>query len=331
MFADLFVNVWWVLPVGLAALPVLYVVVRDGFRELTERARVPRALGTVMAALLAGGVLAFGYYPALAAQLSPKEAFETLSKISGPGEPLGLLGVRARAAAYYGSGGVTTFADPTRAFSWLTADQPAEGAAGPRRWLLFKADDLPRLNSLYRRQMGKNLPVLDGRSSQILLGSNLAGGAPNQSPLASFVLDEVPKPGHPVDASFRGELTVLGWEVVDASGQIVDTVVPQTPYRIRFYYRVEQPISGTWKAFLHIDGFGRRYNGDHAVLDGRYAMSLWNPGDHIVDDLVFQLEPNFLPGDYTVFFGFFSGDTRYAVTRGNAQENRVVGGPLRVR
>jgi hypothetical protein len=60
-------------------------------------------------------------------------------------------------------------------------------------------------------------------------------------------------------------------------------------------------------------------------------MNLWNPGDLIVDELVFQLEPNFLPGDYTVFFGFFSGETRYAVVHGAAQDNRVVGGPLHVR
>ncbi len=324
-FADASVNLWWILPIVLAAAPIFYVVVRDAFRATVAVARVPRALATVFGALLAGGALSFGYYPALAAQLSPKEAFETLSRLSGPGEPLGLLGVRARAAAYYGPGSVTSFGDPTRAFQWLT-----EGG-NERRWLLFKAEDLPRLNSLFRRHHGKNLPVLDGRSSQILLASNAPGGAPDQNPLASVVLDTPPRPSHPVDASFRGELTVLGWDVVDARGTVVDSVVPQTPYHIRFYYRVEEPVSGNWKAFLHIDGFGRRYNGDHAVLDGRYPMSLWNPGDVVVDDLVFQLEPNFLPGDYTVFFGFFSGETRYAVTRGSAQENRVIGGPLRVR
>jgi len=330
-FADVSVNVWWALPPALAVAPLLYFIVLDGFRKLLEIVRLPRAVMTVMAALVASGGLAFGYYPALAAQLSPKEAFETLAKISGPGEPLGLLGVRARAAAYYGSGGVSTFSEPGRAYTWLTENQPAPDATGPRRWLLFKADDLPKLSSLYRRDVGKNLPVLDGRSSQILLGSNLAGGAPNQSPLAAFVLDDAPTPARVVDASFRNELTVLGWEVTDMGGRVVDSVVPQTQYRIRFFYRVEQPISGTWKAFLHIDGSGRRYNGDHAVLDGRYPTNLWNPGDHIVDDLVFQLEPNFLPGDYLVYFGFFSGDTRYAVVRGNAQDNRVVGGALRVR
>jgi hypothetical protein len=330
-FADAAVNVWWALPIVTFAAPIGYVIVRDGFRQLVTIVRVPRAVGTMLAGLVAGGLLAFGYYPALAAQLSPKEAFETLSKIAGPEEPLGLLGVRARSAAYYGSGPVSTFSDPERAFTWLVPDEEPAGSTTARRWLLFKADDLPKLSSLYRRKMGKNLPVLDGRSSQILLASNLSGGAPNQNPLASMVLDDIPKPAHTVDASFRGELAVLGWEVTDASGRVVDSVVPQTPYKIRFYYRVDEPINGTWKAFLHIDGFGRRYNGDHSVLEGRYPMNLWNPGDFIVDELVFQLEPNFLPGDYTVYFGFFSGDTRYTVVRGPAQENRVVGGPLHVR
>ena len=60
-------------------------------------------------------------------------------------------------------------------------------------------------------------------------------------------------------------------------------------------------------------------------------MNLWQPGDIVVDDHEFQLEPNFTPGDYTVYFGLFSGDTRFKVTRGPNHENRVIGGPLRVR
>ncbi len=35
------------------------------------------------------------------------------------------------------------------------------------------------MNSLFRAQKGKNLPILDGRSSQILLGSNQLCGHPN--------------------------------------------------------------------------------------------------------------------------------------------------------
>ena len=91
------------------------------------------------------------------------------------------------------------------------------------------------------------------------------------------------------------------------------------------------PITGTWKAFVHIDGFQRRFNGDHSVLDGKYAMNLWHPGDVVVDDFVFQLEPNFTPGGYTVYFGFFAGETRFKVTRGQNHENRPVVGSLHVR
>jgi hypothetical protein len=82
---------------------------------------------------------------------------------------------------------------------------------------------------------------------------------------------------------------------------------------------------------VHIDGFQRRFNGDHNVLDGKYPMNLWRAGDVVVDDLEFKLEPNFTPGDYTVYFGFFSGETRFKVSRGPQHENRVIAGTINVR
>lgn len=320
-------NAWWALPIGVAlALPAFHAA-RDLFRAFVHRTRFPRAAGTVLAAALAGGALSLLYYPALAAQLSPKEVFDSYSRLRASGEPLALLGVRSRAATYYQGGGeVESFSDVARAFAWLTADRTQ------RRWLVVKADDLPKLNSLFRKAHAQNAPVLDGRSSQILLVSNQLGDRENESWLAPFVRDQAPKPERPVDAMFEDQLEVIGWEVVDdETSQVVKDVVPQTRYRLRTYYRVLKPITGSWKAFLHIDGFQRRYNGDHAVIDGRYPMSLWQPGDIVVDDHEFQLEPNFTPGDYTVYFGFFTGETRFKVTRGSHHENRVIGGPLRVR
>jgi hypothetical protein len=227
---------------------------------------------------------------------------------------------------------------------WLTEQDAALGAGaggvdgaapppppGTRRWLVVKADDLPKLNSLYRKKVGKNLPVVDGRSSQILLASNQLGGARNESWIPSMVLDEPPKLSRPLDAMFEDQLEVLGWEVTDAAGKPVASVIPQTTFRLRTYFRVHRLIGGNWKMFIHIDGFQRRYNGDHAVLEGRYPMSLWQPGDIVVDDYPIQLEANFTPGDYTVYFGFFSGESRFKVTRGPEQEDRIVAGALRVR
>ncbi len=157
-WADIFVNVWWILPAVLSVLPALLVVGRDLFRALVAGLRVPRASFTATAAVIfSGWMLGFGYYPGLAAQLSPKEAFESYARLSHPGEPLALLSVRSRAAAYYGGGESPSFTDASRAFAWLT-ERPNE-----RRWMLLKADDLPRLNSLFRSQAHRNLPILDGR------------------------------------------------------------------------------------------------------------------------------------------------------------------------
>jgi hypothetical protein len=333
LFTDFGLNAWWAAPPLVTLLVPLWYGVRDLFSFVTHHLRLPRATWTTLAGVLAGGALSFWYYPALAAQLSPKEVFESYAKL-GAGEPLGLVGVRDRSAAYYhvgdvrpgrGVADVESFGDATRAFSWLTERMDQ------RRWLIVKADDLTRLNSLFRKQAKRNLPVLDGRSSQILLVSNQLGDRPNESWLGRIVLDEAPPIGRPLDAMFEDQLQVLGWEVRDQAGNLVTSVVPQTTYGFRTYYQVLRPVTGTWKSFIHIDGQQRRFNGDHAVLDGKYPMSLWQPGDVIVDDYEFQLEPNFTPGDYGAFFGFFSGETRFRVTRGDHHENRINAGALRVR
>jgi 4-amino-4-deoxy-L-arabinose transferase-like glycosyltransferase len=324
-FADVGLNVWWILPLGVGSLPFLWATLRDGFRLLVRGTRASRATFTLVAALAAGAAQGFWYYPALAAQLSPKEVFDAYEKQHQKGELLALLGVRGRAAAYYSAVDVETFTDVNRAFQWLT-EPPAE-----RRWMVVKADDLPKLNSLYRARAGKNLPVLDGRSSQILLVSNQLAGHVNESPIARVVLDDPPDPTNKLEASFEDQLDTIGWDVTDRSGRLVAEVVPATTYHLRMYYRVVHPITGSWKSFVHIDGFQRRFNGDHTVADGKYAMNLWQPGDIVVDDTEFQLEPNFTPGDYTVYFGFFSGETRFKVTRGPQQDNRVIAGAIHVR
>ncbi|WP_438038439.1 glycosyltransferase family 39 protein [Sorangium sp. So ce128] len=329
-------NAWWALPMLMAASPVLLLVARDAFRHVVARASLPRAVGTPLAGLVAGFALSFWYYPALAAQLSPKEVFASYESLRKPGEPLATLGVRSRTAAYYQGGEVTSFTDVLEAFDWLTAGSSADGAAAPvdpaaRRWLVVKSDDLPRLNSLFRKRYRRNLPVLDGRSSQILLASNELGGRPNESWLGRVVLDEPAAPENPLDAMLEDQLEVLGWELTDGDGQKVSSVVPQKSYHLRTYFRVHRPITGNWKMFVHIDGFQRRYNGDHPVLEGRYPLSLWQPGDVVVDDHELQLEPNFTPGDYTLYFGLFAGETRFQVTRGPEHEDRIRGGVIRVR
>ena len=292
-----------------------------------------RTAGFSVLAAVPGFVLCFGYYPALANQLSPKEVFETYAHIHHQGEPLALLGVGGRTAAYYAGGQVETLSDTQRAFAWLT-----EGTPSSRRYLATRSEELPKLNQLYREhthsrgEPAQNLPILDARSSQILLAaSSLEGSEKNQNPLSKILLSSEPQPQHKLDVNMDNKLQVLGYDIVDMKGKRMDSVAPGRKYRMRTYYRVLAPVTTEWEAFIHIDGYRRRHNGDHKPLDGKYPFSLWLKDDLIVDDYEFSLEPNFSPGTYTVFFGLFVGETRMKVISGpNDHDNRIDGGPLRV-
>jgi 4-amino-4-deoxy-L-arabinose transferase-like glycosyltransferase len=287
-----------------------------------------RAAGLVLGGGLAGLVLCFWYYPALANQLSPKDVFETY-RHACPGAPLALLGVGGRTSAYYAGGQPQTFSDPTSAYHWLSA------AGAERRCLALKADELPKLNQLWRGRSDdrrSNLPIVDARSSQILLAaSSLGSSDKDQNPLAQMVLSTPPHPSRKIEANLEDKLQVLGIDVADDRGRNVDAVTAGREYHLRTYYKVLAPLTSEWEAFVHIDGYHRRHNGDHKPLNGKYPMSLWLPGDVLVDDHEFKLEPNFTPGTYGIYFGLFVGDTRLKVLNGPSDgENRINGGELRV-
>ena len=292
-----------------------------------------RTAGFSVLAAVPGFVLCFGYYPALANQLSPKEVFETYARTHHECESLALLGVGGRTAAYYAGGQVETLTDTRRAFDWLV-----QGTPQCRRYLALRAEELPRMNQLFRErthQQGapaQNLPILDARSSQILLAaSSLEGKEKNQNPLAKILLAGPPSPQHKLLVDMDNKLQVLGYDITDPHGKRVESVAPGRKYHMRTYYKVTAPVTTEWEAFIHIDGYRRRHNGDHKVLDGKYPFSLWLPDDLVVDDYEFTLEPNFSPGTYTVFFGLFVGETRMKVVSGpNDHDNRIDGGPLRV-
>ena len=296
-------NGFWVLPaVGLG--PVWGIMaVRDGFRLFFDKTRLSRGMATVIAGLVCGGVLSFVYYPALAAQLSPKEIYESYRTLRGPGEPLGLLGVGGKTAAYYSGGSVKIFVEAQAAYNWLTE-------SNERRWLGVRNEDLGKLNSLYRAGAGgkESLPVLDARSGQILLVSNkLLSSEGSKNPYGNVVFDKEPAIGNRVEANLQDLSLSLGWDITDTSGERAAYIVPAKKYRIRLYYKVLAPIKTEWETFVHIEGQNRRFNADHRTVQGKYPLGLWQPGDYIVDEHEFSLEPNFTPGAYVVALRPFHG------------------------
>ena len=331
MFAYFGLNAWWVLPLGAVAVPLLVDAARFAFALAVRSARLPRGSAMALGGLLTGAMMAFGFYPAVAAQLSPKEVFDVYASLHGPGEPLGVLGLSARVGRFYAAGEDSrALASARAAGRWLVGGRSVDPPQ--RRWLAFRERDLGELNSLYRAESAQNLPVIDAQSGNILLASNQLAGARNENPLDAVVLAAPPEHiQHPLAVTFGSELEGLGWEVEDEGGRLVEHVVPGRHYSLRFYYRVLKSVRRAYKAFLHIDGYGRRHNGDHDVLDGKYAMTRWLAGDVIVDRYDLILEPNFSPGSYALFYGFFIGGERFEVTRGDHHEGRVRGGVIVVR
>ncbi len=300
---------------------------------LGELVRGSRSAG----ALVLGGAIAAAvsgyYYPALANQLSPKEVFESYSRVHKGDEPLGLFGVGSRTAAYYAGGQPPSFNDAMGAYDWLAGGPAAiPDADAPRKFLAMRADELGRLNRVYRERTRQNIPVLDARSSQILLvASRLAPGEKNQSPLEKVILSAPPKPQRPLTVNMDDKLEVLGIDVADANGRLVDFVTPGRKFQIRTYFKVLAPVTAEWEAFIHIDGYQRRHNGDHKIVQGKYPFANWLKDDYIVDVHEFQLEPNFSPGGYTIFFGLFMGESRFKVKSGPSDgDNRINAGALRV-
>src|SRR6185503_11116926 len=125
------------------------------------------------------------------------------------GEALGMMGVGAGSASYYAGRDVPTFSNVATAFSWLTE-------APTRRWLVIRSNDFPQMNSNYTSRVNppQNIPVLDARTSEILLVSNQLGPKEkNRNPFNDWILSEAPRPSRPVDGNFGNQLDAIGWDI----------------------------------------------------------------------------------------------------------------------
>jgi hypothetical protein len=313
-----------VVPVVIVA-PVPVWLARDALGAVLRWLPMPRARLALLGFAAFGLALSLGYYPALAAHLSPRNVFESFQEQAKPGEKLAVLGQAARVAPYYGGAEIHTPKSARAGLDWLL-EAPAE-----RRWLVLSAKDLGQVNQLYRQRLGpaSNLPILDATSSEVLLASNrLSELEPNQNPLSNWVTNVRPKPDWPLDVDLSGQLRCLGWSITDPDGKPVAKVTTGQPYDFRIYWEVTTPVSGNWQTFIHIDGNRRRYNGDHDTLQGKYPFRFWQPGDFITDVHRFELEPHFSGATYQVYFGLFSGDKRLSVRSGKHHEDRIMGGNL---
>lgn len=285
-------------------------------------------LGRWTLAPVLGAGIAFGCYLTLGYQLelsqhfSPRKAYDRYEELADTSaEPLAVYRTDDPAMSYYTQSEVRALKSERDVIDYLSSAE--------RQWLIFSADELNGLNQAYRKQTGAHLFIADARSAKLLLAaSQPLPDMENENILAKFVMTEEPKPEFPAGTVFDDKVELIGYDLKLPSKGYVGA---GRRFRVVWYWRALQTL-GKQKVFVHIDGQGNRINGDHDPVDGKYPTHDWRQGDIVVDEQRLTVPANYGVGDYQIYVGLFSGDTRLPISEGsNDGENRTLVGTLTVR
>jgi hypothetical protein len=132
-----------------------------------------------------------------------------------------------------------------------------------------------------------------------------------------------------VRANFEDRIELLGYDLrLPHEGYVGQG----EKFDITWYFKVHKVVPGSYRMFVHVDESTMRIHGDHDPVDGQYPVRMWDVGDVIVDRQTIEVPSTYPAGDYTIFMGFYSGDTRLVIKDGPKDDaNRVRVGVLRIR
>lgn len=302
-------------------LPVVVAVGQLAFHESRRLAKV-RHLPLVIAALGCGIYAGQVFLPKLSAHLSPREVFDVFDKLAKDSEPLAQHQVQGRAAAYYVRREVKDIANEADLVNYL--------AEPGRHWALLPSERLPDVDVAFRKKTGRHLFVPNAENARVSLVANEpVEKAADENPLAKYVLRTPPKVQHPLGSNFEGKIELIGY---DLELPQTDYVGPGQTFTVTWVFRAMQSNLGVYQSFLHVDTEGQRINGDHDPVDGMYPVRLWNEGDIVVDRQRVSVPATTPPGTYTMYIGFFRGESRLKVLSGPKDDaDRVLAGTVQIR
>jgi hypothetical protein len=302
-------------------LPVAVALGQVVFHESRRLANV-RHLPLVIAALGCGIYAGQVFLPKLSAHLSPREVFDVFEKLAKDSEPLAQHQVQGRAAAYYVRREVKDIANEADLVNYL--------AEPGRHWALLPSERLPDVDVAFRKKTGRHLFVPNAENARVSLVANEpVEKAADENPLAKYVLRTPPKPQHALGSNFEGKIELIGY---DLELPQKDYVGPGQTFTVTWIFRAMQSNLGVYQSFLHVDTEGQRINGDHDPVDGMYPVRLWNEGDIVVDRQRVSVPATTPPGTYTMYIGFFRGESRLKVLSGPKDDaDRVQAGTIQIR
>lgn len=277
--------------------------------------------------------LAFVDVPNVTDHLSQKGMMDTFHELGGEDPVLHVAGIDASDNSYYlGEGQVERldrvsdlrdlFCGDARVFAVVPFDSLAEAHYSVRNVRDEESED--------PCDAAVPFHVVDGRSSRYVLLSNQLHedrGETEQSVIAENVFTRETLP----ETATLIEDTIL----VDGKLRLVAVELPAEPidsgeFDVVAYWEVLERPSSNYEAFIHVDFAGNRLNGDHDPVHGYYPMRYWVPGEIVRDSYPIEVSRADRAGEYSVYYGFFRGDDRLAVT-GGASENRVPLGTVTIK
>lgn len=297
---------------------VLFSILVRQVRKLGDHIWTP----LVVCGFAFGGYVAYGFHSALSNAMSGQKVFVDVNRVASDGEPIGAYHTNARAADYYIRTPVQVLMNEQAFMDFLETDK--------RAWVIFPRAELGKLDRLFRIKTSRHLFTLSDMTSQTLFATNHAPKTgENTNMLSRCIVDVVPKMQVPVNISWNEGIELLGYTLYLPHN---NSVGPGESFDIEWVYRSNQDGHGSWRPFVHIDGPSQRINGDHDPVDGLYPVSNWRNGDIVLDRQTIRILPMSSPGTYDIFTGFYSGDSRLKVTKGQPKdENRVRVGVLTIR
>jgi hypothetical protein len=294
----------WVLGLGLAVTGTFAAALwvwRAGDDERAQRWRA-RSRILIAVSLLATIVTAWfwihGWHRSLAKNLSSKQVFATYRDLAKDGDVLGIVGDMGNAPRYYADGPWEKIPGRDQLLTFL-------GREDRRVFALAPAADLC---AIHRQAAGKKYYVLDDTNARWLLLSNRLDGASDRNPLAFAIRREEPpgikhKPAGEV--VWDDKIQLVGWDMPAK-------VDKRDDFQVTLYFKVLNPVGGTWKVFAHFDPpASARFQGDHAPINDRCQTAYWQKGDYIVDRFTVEAGDVSSPtGTYQVYVGFWPGSDR---------------------
>ena len=278
--------------------------------------------GAVAASLAMALFTALWLVPQCSKHLSSKELYGKTKQLD-PGAPIGQYRFNAQGSSYYSGGKApVTLGTLDDLFKFLARPEHVFVMAG--------ADELPSIDQWAKQHASSYFVVDDSSARYIMLSNRLGPGERDLNPLKLYVSDKPPAPAHPLSINFGDKVELLGWDAPAA-------ISARQDFKLKLYWKVNAPLPGSYKVFVHIEGGGTRINGDHVPLDGKFPTNYWVVGSYITDEHTIKPSENNTGGSpnsgfYQIYMGMYLGSERLKVLSGPSDgDNRARLGGINVK